>query len=418
MEQENNQVVKVVSNEQKKRNLESTLYAFNRKYPFFAAFLSEVSIEHTTSIPTAGLVYDKNKNEFKTLINPVFFDELTPEHRLGVLFHEVLHFTHGHLIRMELMNQNFDSLTAEEKSKLMSEREVKNIAADMAINCFIPDLPDFVIRAEKFKDDNGVEFPKFLTYEQYLELLNKHKDNEHNKNKFTEYKVLDEHMWESLSEEEKARMLNKTKEVLDRTLKKTSDQYSNNKEFVKGLLETVEAEVAKLNYKNLLKMAIKKTVYKFNREGTWTRLNRRYGAFAPGTKVAKNPMLNIYVDTSGSISHTEINQFVKVIKGFLKAGAENANLYFWHTSLYHSEKIKLNTDFFSIETQSGGTDITEVIEHINKNQPDLAIVLTDGCFDKAAKLKKKNVIWVISSDYSSEHPYKDVGKTIKLSNVI
>lgn len=409
---------KKIPNDIKKRNLESTLYSFNTKYSFYAAILSEISIEHTEEIPTAALMYDKNQNEFKTLINPNFFDALTPEVRVGVLYHEVLHFTHGHLIRMELMSIDPDLMTAEEKVKFMEERQLKNMAADMAINNFIPCLPEWAVRAENFKDDMGKPFPKFLTYENYLELMKKHSNNDHNKDKKTTYKVLDEHIWENLSDDEKARMLNKTKEVVDRTIEKTSNQFSNAKEYLKGLIKEIESEISKLNYKNLLKIAIKQTISKNNRENTWTRPNRRYGVFSPGTKEAKVPLLNIYVDTSGSISHTEISKFIKVIKNFLKVGASKANLYLWHTNLYHSEKIKASTDINQVTIQSGGTDVKEVIDHINKNKPDLAIILTDGYFSSADKLQQTNVIWVISEENGQHHPYKDTGKTVLLKGVI
>jgi len=407
-----------ISKEEKKRNLESALYAFSTKHPFYAAFLSEIPIEHTEELPTAALMYDKRRNEFKTLLNPAFFASLSPEVRVGVLYHEVLHFTHGHLIRMDLTTIDPEALTAEDKVKFMEERQLKNIAADMAINSFIPSLPEWAVRPENFKDNAGKPFAKFLTYEEYLELLKKYSDNKYNKDKKITYKVLDEHVWESLSDEEKSRMLNKSKELIERTVEKTSNQFSNAKEFLNGLIEKIEVESVKLNYKNLLKLAIRNTITKQNRDSTWTRPNRRYGKFAPGTKEGQVPKLNVYVDTSGSISHKELNKFIGVIRNFLKAGANVATLFFWNTSIYHSEKIKTKTDIRENTIQSGGTDITEVVEHINKHKPDLSIILTDGYFSESVKFQQNNIIWVISEDNGTSHPYKDVGKTITLKTVV
>lgn len=409
---------KKISNENKKRNLESALYSFNLKHPFYAAFLSEITIEHTETIPTAALMYDKHKNEFKTLVNPIFFDAMSPEVRVAVLYHEVLHFTHGHLIRMELNALDPSSMTPEETAKFMEERQLKNIAADMAVNSFIPNLPQWAVKAENFKDSSGKPFPKFLTYEEYLELMKKHGDNKYNKNKKTTYKVMDEHLWESLSDEEKSRMLNKSKELVERTIEKTSNSFSDAKEILKGLIEQIETESAKLNYKNLLKLAIRNTITKSNRENTWSKPNRRYGVFAPGSKEAQVPRLNIYIDTSGSISHTEMNKFIKVIKNFLKVGANSANLFFWHTSIYHSEKIRNKTLIENSKIESGGTDITEVIEHINKNKPDLSIILSDGYFSMSETLNQNNVVWVISEEEGMNHPYKGTGKTVTLKGVI
>ena len=253
MEENNNSTKEVeqksISNEQKKRNLESTLYSFNRKYPFFGAFLSEISIEHSDTIPTAGLMYDKKTNEFKTIINPLFFDSLDPAVRVGVLYHEVLHFTHGHLLRFGDIQQQESPETVEDKIKIMNDKGLQNIAADIAINQYIPELPEWAMRPEKFKDDKGNPFPKFLTYEQYYSLLKKHKDNKHNKDMFKnqEVRLVDEHEWEQLSEEEKARMLGKAKEVVQRTIDKTSHEFSNAKDHVRGLIEKIDTEIKKLN---------------------------------------------------------------------------------------------------------------------------------------------------------------------------
>lgn len=413
------QVPKIVmTDEEKKRNLESTLWAFNVKHPFFAAFLSEISIENTDKVPTAALCYDKNKNEFKTLVNPEFFASLTPEVRVGVLYHEVLHFSHGHLLRMDLMSVDPASLTDQERVDFMKEMEVKNYAADMAINQFIPVLPEWAIRPENFKLKDGKPFPPFLTYEEYYELLKENKDNKNNKGKFTEYRLVDKHMWESLSEEEKARMLGKAKEVVDRTVEKTSRQFTNGKEQLKGLIDQIETQINSINYRSLLKMAIKQTVSRCDRESTWTKPNRRYGVFAPGSREAKVPMLNVYVDTSGSISHVEMNKFLKVIKGFLKAGSSTANICLWHDSLYYSGKIKQSTEINDLPVEGGGTQIKDVIEHINKNSPDLVVILTDGYFSHAGNIKGKNVIWVISEADGDKHPYAGHGKTIPLKGVI
>ena len=129
-------------------------------------------------------------------------------------------------------------------------------------------------------------------------------------------------------------------------------------------------------------------------------------------------MLNLYVDTSGSISHDEMNKFLVVIKNFLKVGANNANIHLWHDKLYYSGKIKQNTTVEQLPTESGGTNPGDVIAHINKHKPDLAIILTDGQFSERGKLIPDNVIWVISDDQGKDHCYKTKGKTVLLKGVI
>lgn len=409
-----------LSSEDKKRNLESTLYQFSKEMPFFAAFMQEINISHDEQLPTAAIGYDKKQNEFRVMINPYFFADKTPEQRVAVLYHEVLHFTHGHLIRMGLTTADPEKMTPEEKIEFKNDMQIKNIAADMAINQYIRNLPDGCITVETFKDDKGKPFPEFQTYEVYYDLINKHKDNEHNKDKFQKVQTLDEHVWESLSEEEKSNMLKKAKEVTERTIEKVSREFGQGKEHVKDLFKLIDAEINKINYKNLLKMAIRKTITKHNRESTWNKPNRRYDVYAPGSKEGQVPMLNIYVDTSGSISHTEINRFLTFIKGCIKAGSGECNISLWHSNLYYSGKFKKTTTMENLPLQSGGTDVSDVLSHINKHNPDLALVITDMHLAKSEiPIKYKAIVWVVADPSGlANHPYKDIGKTILLSGVV
>jgi len=411
-----------LSASEKKSNLERALYDFATANAFFAAFLQEINISHDEQLPTAAIGYDKKQNEFRVMVNPNYFGSLTGEQRVAVLFHEVLHFTHGHLIRMGLTDVDLDKMTAEEKVQFKNETMIKNLAADLAINQYIKNLPDGCITLDTFKDEHGNRFPAYQTYEVYYDLINKNKDNQHNKDKFQEAEtlVLDDHLWEQLTDEEKANMLKKAKEVTERTIEKTSREYGSGKDHVKDLMQMLETEMNRINYKQLLKMAIRRTVTKHNRDSTWTKPNRRYDVYAPGTREGQVPMLNIYIDTSGSISHTELNRFLKFIQGCLKAGSNTCNIGLWSDSLYHVEKFTKNTKAENLPIESGGTCVDTTLEHINKNNPDLAIILTDGYYPESKiPFKYKNIIWVISdSSGVSSHPHKSIGKTITLKGVI
>ena len=145
-----------LTSEDKKRNLESTLYQFSKEMPFFAAFMQEINISHDEQLPTAAIGYDKKQNEFRVMINPYFFADKTPEQRVAILYHEVLHFTHGHLIRMGLTTADTEKMTSEEKTEFRNEMQIKNIAADMAINQYIRNLPEGCITVETFKDDKEI----------------------------------------------------------------------------------------------------------------------------------------------------------------------------------------------------------------------------------------------------------------------
>lgn len=387
------------------KNLQQSLYYFTNDNPFIGGILQEMNFKPIYDLPSAALCYDKKRQSFEIMINPEFFNSMSLEHRTGVLHHEVLHFTNTHVFRFGMEN-----MADEDKKR-------QNIACDMAINQYIKSLPDGCIDVKFFKTDDGKDFPKYATAEVYLQLL---KDNpEAMKNAIQAMKdagiqikegpggngVLDEHMWDALSEEEKKQMAEEMKKIVKRTMEKTSYDKSALPDSIKDLIEEIDTFLRKMNYKQILQQAIKKSVSFTDRTSTWKRPNKRYGVVAQGTTLGKLPQLNIYIDTSGSISVKEMNEFLTILNGFLKAGTRKCQLGLWHTSLYKKRLYKMNGKLKQDEIESGGTDMTDVCEDINKSAPDLSIILTDGYYSTEVQPKNDTII-IISESGGMDHPLK------------
>lgn len=397
-----------ISTYQKKESLESALFSFITRHPFYGTLLQQINIEYSEKVPTAGLLYEKKTLQFKMYLNPHFFCSMELPQRVAILAHEVLHFTHQHIFRWEVKKQEGQ------------EFQKWNIAADMAINQYIQDLPPNTIKVEnfKYKDAKGVvqPFPKFKTMEEYYQLL---EDNpEENKEEMEKYKPIDEHDWEELSDEDKERMLREAEKVIKRTIEKTSNTHSLVPDSVKDLLQDIEEKLNKLNYKEILKRAIKKTISVTDRDHTWKRPSRRYGMYAKGTENGKLPNLHIYIDTSGSISYTELKVFLGVMDEFLRVGNKNCQLGLWHTNLYYKQKYKLHSNLQENDLESGGTDPTSCLKDIVKHRPDLSIILTDGHYDSSDINPTTEVIWIISKDGNFNHPLTHIGKTIKMEGLL
>jgi len=113
--------------------LQSTVWRLLVKKPFYAHVLMGMKRSYTTSIPTLGVGVS---SEINLLVNKKFLESLTPKERAAVLEHEVLHLINGHLERYQ---------------KEMNKMKF-NIAADIAINQYIPDLP---IYNEELKKNGG-----------------------------------------------------------------------------------------------------------------------------------------------------------------------------------------------------------------------------------------------------------------------
>lgn len=414
----------IIPEADKKKALESALYYLQSQQPFYGSLMQEITIKYMSLIPTACITFNPKQEQYEIYLNPEFFVlGLTADERVAVLHHEILHFTNKHLFRLPFMN-------AKEE-----DRKLYNMAGDMAINQYISPLPEGCIDVKQwhYYDNNGnkTAFPVYKNMESYYDLLKEEEkkeakgdDKKHYKGKggasaeqFGKYKEFDKHDWDQLSEEDKEKMLNEAKKIIKRTIEKTQFGHSSVPDGIKDLLEEIEGLTATLNYKNILKKAIKRTVSVAERENSWNRRNKRYGAYSPGTRVGNLPKLGMYADTSGSISHKELNEFLQIISNFLQVGTRECMLNLWHTELYYKKKYKLRQTITREDVQSGGTDIGCVMADIHKNKPDMSIVLTDGYYDTSSITPTGEVIFIISHGGNENHPMRHVGKTIPLDKL-
>lgn len=422
-------------------DIQAAIYHIQHTEVFMCGLIQELNMRLDPQGPPAYIGYDKKHMKFVMGFNPNVFVKWNKLEQADILKHEVGHFLNKHLIRFK----------EEAETVSTTDMKIKNIAADMAINQFLPNIPygckeckhtpiEYVcknkdcsgktVNIKDWKDKDGKDLSPYKPYEYYFEQIKDSLKEENKKDKgdgkgkqgpndgiMDKFKPTDEHDWESLTEEEKERMMQEAKNLIKRTLEKTSYDHTMIPGSVKDLLEELDSQLEKMDYKGILRRAIKKTVTVADREANWKRPNKRYGAVAPGTTVGKTPNIVVFQDTSGSMSTVEINEGNTIMDGFLKVGDKKCSLGLFHTSLYSIKKRRLGESVNASDIQSGGTDLTEVMEFINKNKPNLALILTDGCYcDVSLKeIKGCEVIFIIRDNNNLDHPLKRFGKTISYS---
>jgi predicted metal-dependent peptidase len=414
------------------------------------AVLQSLTINYSHQLPTAGILFNTDAKHWEMLINPYFFcKKLNAEQRKAVLLHELSHILHKHPLRVPFLKIS------------PRKRVLMNIAADMAINQFIKNIPDGCPQCTPYDPDHPTPCPNemcpgrgiFLrdfydiddktkaripwkanqTMEHYYEkLLTRFEDPDDGDGDGDGNagggastgdlpQTIDEHLWDNGAVEEKD-MLDATEELAKRAMVKARLDYDSLPGSVKELLEDIKARRAELNYKQLIMSAMKRHASGHDRNHTWTRPSKRYGNKARGTKVGELPKLDIYLDSSGSISIEELNGFLEVVDQFLRVGSRKCNLSFFHTALYKTDKYKMGTKIAREDIQSGGTDLTPVLANILKNKADMAIIVTDGCYgDVPAEQWMKpgekfpQTLFVISKDGTADHPLKRFGsETVKI----
>ena len=120
--------------------------------PFYGLFLIGINKQYSERIPTAGV--SKKGIGMQLTINPEFFNNLSEDHRFGLIKHELLHIAFGHLLLRDLY----------------SDHKLFNIAADLEINQYIleSNLPTGGLLLSSFPELN---LPTKAGTKKYYELL-------------------------------------------------------------------------------------------------------------------------------------------------------------------------------------------------------------------------------------------------------
>lgn len=448
-----------VSAAEMKQCLQTCIYQTTKSHPFMGNILQIMNISFTHILPTAGVMFNGEVKRWDMILNPMFFCKmLNEEQRKAVLLHELYHITHKHPLRIPFIKLS------------VHKRQLMNIAMDMSINQYIKDIPDgcsqcpprnsgvpcqnplccgrgvFVRDFYDTDEKTGKQTPWQERREAeyyYSKLLERFDDPDPENNGEGEGQgedqgqskgnagggantgdlpnTTDVHHWDGAADENE--MLEATEDLVKRAQVKARFGYDELPDHIKELLEHIKTRKAELNYRAILLAAMKASLPANFRVKSWTRKSRRFGNKAPGSKNGEQPKLENFIDTSGSISIEEANEFLDIVDEFLKIGARKCTLNMFHTQNYYREEYKLGQRLKREDIQSGGTCLEESIRNIAKYRPDLAIILTDGYYSDVDEKKFvgpngmfPNVVFIISKDGTTDHPFKNRkwAKTVKI----
>lgn len=384
------------------REYEISLFRLIRENPFYSTFVQNCHLEISESdrVKTAAVSVDKDSLKLKLIINTTFFKSLSPDERVGLLMHEVLHLVYSHLNYMQ--------------KKDKKEAMLVNIAADLDVNQNIPEnlLPKCGVTVEKIEKQYKVKLKRDENVDYYYNELKKIQETlpEQDKTMGEMGDGMDDHsMWEEVDENTRQQII---KEIIKRT-----DEECQRKGYSKdGKVEAAIREILKvksqLSWKAILKDFIKKSIA-MNRESTRTRANRRYGLKTNGKKIKNGPRVMFAVDVSGSMSDEEYDKCMAEVKAALKEYPTNAEVVFFDSSIVRIEKLSKNNKMPG-RSDYGGTNFDCVLEHANKVKPDGLIFLTDGECYLSVKPQGYRILWILTRDRYADRT-KLPGKSVLLN---
>ena len=453
-----------VGADEQTQGLQTAIFSTTKSNPFMGSVLQCMNITYTHILPTAGVSFNSELKRWDLYINPHFFCRvLDDKQRKAVLLHELYHITHKHPLRVPFMDLS------------SHKRNLMNIAMDMSINQYIPNLPDGCAQCPprkpgEFNDrcDNPlccgsgsfikdffdvdkksgkhISWKKLAPAETYFEkLLERFKDPDPEDQQGEGEgegegegkggggnagggadsgdlpKTTDVHNWDGSADEKD--MLEATEDLVKRAMVKSRFGHTELPDHIKELLEHIKQRRSELDYKRIIMSALKSSLPANFRVKSWTRKSRRFGNKAPGNKNGKQPRLDIYADSSGSISIEELNEFLDIVDEFLRIGARECMFNMFHTNNYYRDKYKRGSRIDRENVQSGCTCLESSLRVIAKSRPDLAIFITDGYYshvDTKAMVgqngKFPNTVFIISQGGTEDHPFKNEpwAKTVKI----
>ncbi len=401
--------------------LEQAIFGLLEKLPWYGCLIQSMKVVISRDLPTAGVRFDNNGTSVRLSVNPDFLASLTPNERIALLIHEASHVDRLHLIRIPQATTNL---------------RLGNIAADAAINCYIPDLPKGGIYPKDFNLKN------YQTFEYYLERLTDDK-NESKRRQGTgrkpkadpngtegqsaagqgeptdaqapgqsaaplkryvspEVDSLDVHDWENsgLAVSDQAEII---ENIMKRAIEKMGLDAGQLPSHVAESLKLLRELKTKKWHKELRRF-LGRTVNGYGLERTWSRRNRRFGLLEAGSKISGQKKLAVAFDTSGSMSQTELNQMLAETMAMVKSGVIGHLIQF-DTQINDITRLK-RSDLAEVKVCGrGGTSFQDLFSKVDALHCDAVIVFTDGQDSGTCEKPKTPVLWVYTAGINTKYDW-------------
>ena len=393
---------------------------------FYASILSKTAKIETKKVPTAGIGFNKY-GKLTLYYNSDYLMNQTFESAQAVLVHEVLHVFWRHVMSRLAMNKD--------------DMQLKNIAYDMAINQYVPNLPEGCFYPETF------DLPRDEIAEFYYDELKKIREEQKQKQQgqgqgqegedqegdgqgqpqFGDGKgqLVDSHdMWDKVvdKDENGDDQVKSVKDydidpdfeaqnVVEKSIKECKDDYGKIPANVLKEIEKIKHPEQRADWKAQMRVFVN-SVLSTAKRLSQKRVNRRLlghvDYIMPGKKKSRRPQLMVYLDSSGSCWD---DQTQADFKNELLQINKFATIYFAYvdTKVHTIHKVKTMADMEQEVEGGGGTCFIEAFEIAKKKNVDGVIYMTDtyGSFPEAKDIGKlaQKTIWMTIDQEQVDIPF-------------
>lgn len=313
-------------------------------------------------------------------INSKLFCELSEPAQVAILKHECGHLLHDHIPRCMALSPETYAKKKDLTGNIIAgmQHQVINIAADMAINPSIPDVPEWGAFPKKFDLQDGESM------EWYFSKL-KQSDKAKGLTSF------DDHALWGESEGSSEMLAEKVRSAVNKAAEKARAAGSLSSE-LELLISNLNPP--SVNWKSQLRRFVARAT-DLKIESSKKKRNRRYGIMYPGEIKTETLYLGVAMDTSCSVSDEALKQFMSEIDNMSKyanikvveADAEVKNAYVYDPKKKYAIKGR------------GGTAYKPVFDYFNKEKVKIDGLIYFGdmdCFDQEALERPTYpVLWAI-----------------------
>ncbi len=370
--------------------------------PIFGTVFMFLNKKQSRQIPTMGVGIIR-RVDLGLFYNPEWIMTLTSGELRAVLQHEALHILLHHIVRSTYFGYDHKGY---------------NVAADMAINCHIANLPKGCFYPSTFK------MPDFESAEWYYEKIREEiEKNGGDASKVLEGRggLVDSH--DGWGEAEDDVVKEKIKGIAEKCIKAQEEKGWS--DIGSGLAKAIiDANKPTINWKREVRYFINKMVLS-GAKYTRTRLNRREQAgkvnredsdflkkvyIQPGTKRDHRSKLLVALDCSGSVSDRELQAFVGEINGMVEHVECHVTMF--DTQML-CEPFPIAKKVSDLEILGrGGTNFEPVIRYAEAHNYDGLIMFTDGFCPFPDPPKGVRVLWGITPPGDSVIP--PYGKRVRI----
>lgn len=361
---------------------------------FYGELLIMMDKKLSKSIPTAGVRITK---KIELFVNPDYYSSLTLDKQVAILKHECQHILNDHISRAKELQPDVYDLKPERSIEdniiANAKHRILNIAADCAINGGIKDIGTDGVSATLFDLAEG------QTFEWYFEnLKNNQKANEFAGD-------IDHSLWGE-SEIEKALLKERVKQLVAEAARKTRQSghmTASDELLVSRLFENT------MDWRQVLSR-FASSLISTKIDTSRKKRNRRYGIAQPGMIKTESLHIGVAIDTSGSISDDQLQQFMAEIRNISKyavvnvveADSEVKSAYLFDPKKEYTVKGR------------GGTAYQPAFDFFNENlEIDALIYFGDmDCFDSEEINKPKYpVLWAVVGE---QEPPAQFGSILRI----